>query len=392
MTRYVCAEILKVFLTALGALTVMFILIGLVREARDQGLNPAQVVQIIPFILPDALRYTVPATALFAAASVYGRMSGTNEVVALKSLGISPLAILWPAVALASMLSVATVWLNDVAVSWGRAGVRRVVIESVEEIVYSMLRTQRSYKSNRFSIFVMDVRDDVLVQPMIIFSAQGNTPAVTLTAETAQLRGDAAAGILSIRCTNGSLDVEGQGRLRFTDTIERQIPLDQASRDGGGALLPSAMAMRDIPDQIVEQQRTITDLEQKLAALAGHQMMSGDFVGLSGAEWKVRMEDLKFQRGHLYRLKTEPHRRWSNGFSCLCFVLIGAPTAIRLRNSDFLTSFFACFVPILAIYYPLLIFGVDQAKSGSLPPWSVWLGNVILVAAGAYQWRMVRRY
>ena len=65
------------------------------------------------------------------------------------------------------------------------------------------------------------------------------------------------------------------------------------------------------------------------------------------------------------------------------------PWAIRLRNSDYLTSFFVCFLPILVLYYPLLAYGLGQAKSGNLPPYSVWLGNVILAIAGYWALRKV---
>ena len=98
------------------------------------------------------------------------------------------------------------------------------------------------------------------------------------------------------------------------------------------------------------------------------------------------------ERVRMYRLVIEPARRWANGFSCLCFVLIGAPAGILLRNSDFLTSFFACFMPILLVYYPLLFLGVDQAKLGILPSWSVWTGNVILMICGVWLLRRVQRY
>jgi lipopolysaccharide export system permease protein len=91
-------------------------------------------------------------------------------------------------------------------------------------------------------------------------------------------------------------------------------------------------------------------------------------------------------------LKTEPHRRWAAGLSCLCFVMVGAPLAIRLRNSDFLTSFFLCFLPILIVYYPLLAYGIGRAKSGAVPPQVVWLGNLILVAAGVWMTRRMMRY
>jgi lipopolysaccharide export system permease protein len=84
----------------------------------------------------------------------------------------------------------------------------------------------------------------------------------------------------------------------------------------------------------------------------------------------------------------EPWRRWANGFSCLCFVLVGAPMAIRMRNADFLTSFFLCFLPILVVYYPVVMLGVDQAKRGSVPPVAVWFGNLLIVLWG---WWLLRR-
>ena len=79
------------------------------------------------------------------------------------------------------------------------------------------------------------------------------------------------------------------------------------------------------------------------------------------------------------------------GFSCFCFAG-SAPIAIRLRNRDLLTSFFLCFVPILVVYYPLLIFGINGAKSGSLPCYSVWAGNIMLTLWGGWVLRKVVRY
>jgi lipopolysaccharide export system permease protein len=94
----------------------------------------------------------------------------------------------------------------------------------------------------------------------------------------------------------------------------------------------------------------------------------------------------------LYRLQTEPPRRWANGFSCLCFALVGAPMAIRRRNSDMLTSFFLCFLPILVVFYPLLAWGLDRAKAGAVPPYSVWAADIILSVWGLWMLRNVVRY
>ena len=135
----------------------------------------------------------------------------------------------------------------------------------------------------------------------------------------------------------------------------------------------------------------IDRFEQSLASQAACQMFSGDFAALESDQWKVYAADHTDLCGRLYRLMTEPHRRWSAGFSCLCFAWVGAPLAIRLRNTDFLTSFFLCFLPILVVYYPLLAYGVDGAKGGSIPPYSVWAGNLFLLPwGGRLLWKVLR--
>jgi lipopolysaccharide export system permease protein len=119
--------------------------------------------------------------------------------------------------------------------------------------------------------------------------------------------------------------------------------------------------------------------------------MTGGLPALAGEQWQAQHGELKRAVSRLHRLHTEPWRRWASGFSCLFFVVVGAPLAIRMRNDDLFSSFAICFLPILVVYYPLLAFGLDRAKSGDLPPYSVWIGNVILCAAGIWLTRRVVR-
>ena len=98
-------------------------------------------------------------------------------------------------------------------------------------------------------------------------------------------------------------------------------------------------------------------------------------------------KEIETAQARLHRLHTEPWRRWANGFSCLCFVFIGVPVAVRMRFSEFIASFFICFLPILLVYYPLLAVSVDHAKDGTFPPQAVWLGNIVLAVAGIWMLR-----
>jgi lipopolysaccharide export system permease protein len=121
-------------------------------------------------------------------------------------------------------------------------------------------------------------------------------------------------------------------------------------------------------------------------------MLAGDLEALTNDNWANRHQQMRESQARLHRLHTEPWRRVANGFSCLCFALVGAPLAIRLRNADGWSSFGLCFLPILLVYYPLMIYGVSMAKSGDMPPACVWLGNLVLFAIGYWQIRKVLRY
>ena len=389
LTRYILVEITKVFVVTLTAMTLFMILISVSKEAYSQGLGLKQVLLLIPYVLPEALRFAVPGTVLFAASAVYGRMAAANEIVAIKASGISPYVVLWPTFVFAFLLSIATVWLNDVACSWGRDGTRRVVIESVEEIAYSRLSTQRAYSTKLFSINVTRVDGRKLVRPVFTFAANEDNPAVTIVCEWAELKSDLAAGTLTIVCHNATVDRGGISGV-FPDVFEQTIPLDEASKRSvkGASDLPYCQ----IPAELEKSEKAIDGWQDRMALTAAEQMTSGDLGGLIGAHWLDDERRLTELRARYYRLLIEPSRRWANGFSCLCFVLIGAPIGILRRNSDFLSSFFVCFMPILLVYYPLLMLGVDQAKSGLLPPASVWIGNLVLLLTGIWLMLRVRRY
>ena len=173
ITRYILTELISWFLVWLVVLTVVLVVLGLLTEAIRMNLGLMPTLRLVPYILPTSLSFSVPGTILFTCCQVYGRMSAENEVVAAKALGISPMVLLMPAFGLALVLSIIGVWLNDLAFTWGHAGVQRVVLHSVEEIAYNMLRTQKSYSNQRFSISVKEVRGRKLIRPIMNFQSGG---------------------------------------------------------------------------------------------------------------------------------------------------------------------------------------------------------------------------
>jgi lipopolysaccharide export system permease protein len=386
LTRYVLFDLIKVFVLTLTGLTVV-IFVGLLgRAAVEKGLGLGPLLRMTPYLLPEAMQFTVPGTMLLATTTIYGRMSSYNEIVAVKSLGISPMTLIWPTIFLATFMSLIGVAVNNLAVSWGHSGQQRVILESLEEIAYGQLRMHRNYSDDKISVIVRGVDGRKLIQPTLtVLTSDGRVPTI-VTAEEAELWSNLEENKLVFRGRN----VVVTGSVNYTDpgTFEHAISIDNSNSQ----LSPSHYALADIGPAAAEQKRTINAIHESMTAQAAFAMLTGNFDALSEESWNARQRELSNAEQRLQRFHTEPWRRWANGFSCLGFVLIGVPMAIRLRYAELLASFFACFLPILIVYYPLFIVSVDQAKNGSVPPQSVWLGNLVLALWGVWLLRRVIRY
>jgi lipopolysaccharide export system permease protein len=374
-------------------LTVLLVVLGLLAEAVRMNLGLMPALRLVPYLLPSMLSFAVPGAILFTSCQVYGRMSSENEVVATKALGISPMVLLTPALGLAFVLSAVGVWLNDLAFSWGHAGVQRVVLQSVEEIAYGMLRTQRSYSNQRFSIIVKEVRGRTLVRPIMNFQGGGDSPVWTVSAAQAELRSNLERNTLVLIMDDCEIDVAGARSVLPGRTVQ-EIPLALASaskrefKEG----VPAHMPLSAIGEETERQIIAIRQLEQSAAAESALGLVTGQFADLNDGVWALRRQELALAKQRLNKLRTEPFRRWAAGFSSLCFVLVGAPLAIQMKRSDMISTFGCVFLPILIIYYPFFHYGFDQAKTGALPPYSVWAANLVMAAIGFWMIRRVLRY
>ena len=261
LTRYVVWEVLRFFLAALLAVTLLVTLVMGVQKGLQLGLPPTVILRTMPFMLPEMLGITIPVAMLFAVSSVFGRMTGANEIVAIKSLGISPMALIWPVVVLASFLSLGTVYMYEIAATWCKPNVIRIVSESIEEIAYSMLQTNHSYSgphdTPQLSIIVKGVDERTLVQPRITIFGP---PRVLLTAERAELSTDTRAGqlFLNITCYNYEIDIEGRASVNYSGSFQQSVPIIVPGRP---PFHRDWMAMREIPERVAELQTRLRQLE-----------------------------------------------------------------------------------------------------------------------------------
>jgi lipopolysaccharide export system permease protein len=381
LQRQAVVGTLRVFvLASLVALVLISVGTG-AQEGIRRGLPPHLVLHTMPFVAAETLRLVIPGCLLFGVCSVFGDMSASNEILALKALGIHPLRVVWPVLLLAAMLSVFTYGLYEVCAVWGRPQMRRLVAESVDEIAYSVLRNSRAFQASGFSIVVTDVADHQLIDPIVTIHGEGDSPGATLTAQRAELKTDRRRGTLRLTCRDGRLEIDGVGTLTFAERLVHDIGLSGLDARPPEVLSPAELSAQQIPGQVQREQQFIAEAQAELQQ-----------IGTGDAERARQLtSQIDSRKKRLWRLQAETQRRWSNGFACLCFALIGAPVAIAMRTADTVSVFFACFLPILIGYYPLLVFGENLARDGYFPALSVWLANFALAVSGLVVMGVVSR-
>jgi lipopolysaccharide export system permease protein len=281
----------------------------------------------------------------------------------------------------------------EIAATWCKPKVKRIGVEALEEVVLSMLQKNRSCGGDQIPFCITVKRVDKpakagerprLIEPTITIYGP---PKITISAAEATMQTDWTKRALCIECTRGEFDFGGP-RMSFPGTEQFSVPIPEPNWD---RFHRDWVAMRDISNLIVELQKVVMERQAALQVLeenkpAGVPQPPQEAEKIAAT--KAEINDCNFK---INRLRAESYRRWANGFTCLCFALIGAPVAMLWRHADVLTNFFVCFLPILAIYYPLLMFSDDLATSGKAPPISFWMANLVLaVPATALLRRIVK--
>jgi lipopolysaccharide export system permease protein len=79
---------------------------------------------------------------------------------------------------------------------------------------------------------------------------------------------------------------------------------------------------------------------------------------------------------------TEMLMRPALAMGCFCFVVVGCPIGIWFSKSDYLSAFITCFLPIVFVYYPLLLCGANLAKTGKCNAvLAVWIADGLMALA-----------
>lgn len=120
MDRWLLGELLGPLLFGIAAFTAVSLSVGvvfeLVRRVAETGLPLLAALQVLLLRLPGFLVLAFPMATLMATLLAYSRLSGSSELTALRSVGVSTRRMVLPALALSLLMSLLTFLFNDLVV------------------------------------------------------------------------------------------------------------------------------------------------------------------------------------------------------------------------------------------------------------------------------------
>lgn len=391
--RTVLAELLKVFVMSLLGITGILVLGGIVPEATQQGLNPLQILGIIPLLIPSMMPYSIPATTLFTACVVYGRLSADNEILAIKAAGINVLKVLWPGVLLGALMSATTGALYYHIIPTTQHLLKTFVVSDVEELLYGVLRKDREFNQPKLNyvIAVRQVQGRRLIDAVFFKRKDAQSEYdVIARAREAELRVDMDARVIHVAMRQFiGLTEGGQAVAHVTGEKVWTVALPdsdmQRPRRSREHTWEQLLARREeVAGELDKKIQEITDAKTKTPPGVLEQLKA------------KHIKDLEYHQlaleGEARALAAEMWMRPVLAAGCLCFVLVGCPVGIWFGKSDYLSAFITCFLPIVFTYYPLLLAGTNLAKDGKVHPAAgLWVANAALGLIGLVLFRRVVR-
>jgi lipopolysaccharide export system permease protein len=400
LQRYVIGQVLRSFVLALLTITAVFVLLTVMTVATREGLPPQDILRLIPFVIPGSLPYTIPVAMLFAVSVVYGRLASDNEVIAVKTAGLSAMTVIYPSIWMGLALSVGLYAVSSEAIPRANHYAKLMIFKNLEDMFYKKLKKDGEFDNAHWPFFirVKDVEEHTLIGVTFMHRSGGSeNPNVfdsTIHAQKAWIRfrtdiyeaqvllegatvsGGAARPFLFI--------INNQQMLKYPIPSEARITLDKKYQE---------MTSDELTKDHESLDRKIRDQVRISVGRAALEMAAGRFQRVDWPAMRTIFGDRARWERQCKEIETEKHLRGAMAWGSLFFVMLGAPVGIFFARRDFLSAFITCFIPIIVVYYPLILGGTNLSKEGIIWPVCVWSGNcVLLVFAVGFFFPRVRRH
>lgn len=362
MDRYIGKQIIAATIFGVAVLSVLLLMGNLFKELRsllvEDKASLGIVAKFILNVLPFSLIYTLPWGFLVAVLLVFGRLSGSNELVSMRMAGVGLFRIARPVYVIGVILCIFSFWLNVSMAPRAKHTMKTVLYQAVKENPNALLSpgvVQAPMGSQK--IFITSREGDT-IKGLHLYYLDDNDPsgfpATNVYAREAKLKINEADKQISLKLTDAYVDSVNSEGVIAMPSIGYFEPL---LFDFG-----STKQRRRKPNTM-----TNTEINSALA------------------------EPKELSEKQIYKLKNEVSRRYSFSLSCLALSIVAIPLGINGRRKETSTGLALSVLVGLGYFLFFMIADESNGKPGHTALLLYWLPNVLCLILGVGMFFKARR-
>ena len=340
------------FLFSLAIFTFTLVVGNIIKLAElviNKGVDIRLVAKLFLYLMPFLLSYTIPMSMLTSVLLVFGRLSGDNEIVAMRSSGINICRLTFPLLVIGLLFSLFSVILNNEIIPGMHFKSRKIIKNIGVKTPAAYLEPGAFIKSFKgYIIFIHEI-DKNKLKGVRIYQPQEDSSTRTIIAERGEFITLDNQNAVKLKLVNGTSDEPNPEnpmnfyKLNFK-TYYLTLNIDESMASSSYTEKKAKeMNFQEIKDDIKRLGRYHVDTPS---------------------------------------LITEFHRKISISFASIVFVIIGIPLGIFTRRGE-KTIQFAIALAVIVVYYLLMAASIALSLKGIWSPgfW-MYMPNIIIGAAG----------
>ncbi len=384
--RYILKDFLLPFVVSTLALTFILLLdqvFKLIDLIVRKGINIFIVGQIFFLSLPFVLAFTTPMGVLIGAIMVFGRLTNDNEIVALKTQGLSMRKLIFWPLLFSIFLFLILVLFNNSILPESNHRVRNLLLDvSSKRPAVRLPEGVFASEIPGYTIYIG--KKDEKTSKIFDVTIYDNSRSVFITAPRGEIAISPDERTLTFVLFDGENHelIEGKRYRKITfQRYEINMPLNtELIRKERIFRSDREMTYPMLRNKVIELKKGIrtfrTEIDS-LRSIAQKESLSRATQEMARMKIEQRNSELRFQIKQYNRYLVEIHKKIAIPFSCIIFLILGAGVGYTIKRG----GMFGILVSIIlfSVYYILFLVGEELADRNLLSPFlGMWFPNLII--------------
>ncbi len=357
VSRYLFKEMLSPFAVNTLFFTFLFLMakiLFITNLVVNYNMSLPKIGLMLIYIVPNFLLFVIPMSVMMAILLTFLRLSSDNEIIALKTGGISIYGLLPPVLIFCLIGCILTLFISVYAMPWGRLSIKKLTME-IAQTNFELGLKERTFNDNFKNIMLyvnkIDIKNDELIDVFVEDKRSQDMVSTVI----------APKGVLFFEKDRLSF------RLRLFGGIINQVSSKKKSVNSIGF---------DTYDINLDLKNAFAEIEKN-----GQRKNEKE---MSFYELLDNIDNAKVKDSRYYNALFELHKKFSIPFACLVLGILSVALGTQLKSA---TRSFGLGLGLIffLLYYLILSIGYALGETRLYPPFiGMWAPNIFIGGMGIY--------